>query len=214
MGGAAGSATTVYFLNNNNQMHWVTPLPTLATEDPDDGAVLSTGYLLTYDIAYQGAANDPLAPGDIWVATTGDSPISCYQIMSGTKVYSTNVVSAARGLAFSSESGSDYLWASNPNDGKIYQICLNPTGIEGGGGEAAAFTLGASSNPFPGSVVITGSEPAQGLIEIFDMRGAVVLQSAFDGSFTWDGEGSPSGVYLARVRTAAGQTASLSLVRL
>ncbi|MBN1434430.1 T9SS type A sorting domain-containing protein [Candidatus Fermentibacterales bacterium] len=174
--------------------------------------------LKTYDIARQGDDN---SPNDIWVATDhADSPIRAYNT-AGTLTFACDLVNPVRGMAFNSAAGHDYIWVSNPSDGRIYQIDLNPTGIgEAEGATIEVLDVSPSSNPFRESVIfsVTGAV-GQATIEIYDMSGRALARATVSGTFAWDGltEGgatAPSGVYFARVRDSSGQEAYLALTRL
>ena len=173
-----------------------------------------------FDIAYDGNAN---GVGEIWAATDDtDSPVKCYASTGyATMAFPGSLISAARGIAFYSEGGLDYVWVSNPDDAKIYLVCVNPTGIEGGSytvpGEIVLWT---SMNPFYESVTISATGVfEEAVVEIFDITGRSVLRSAFDGTFQWSGNGSdgtsvPGGYYCIRVFDSGGWTASLSIIKL
>jgi hypothetical protein len=155
---------------------------------------------------------------DIWVATDQtDSPIRAYNPI-GTLTYACDAVEHVRGLAFSFESGHRYLWASNPVDGMIHQIDLDPTGIGGGvGGGIGGPGMEASSNPVVGGVTFTGSGfGSNAVIEVYNIAGNLLLSESFDGSFTWqrsDGHGGtvPAGVYLIVAHDGSGASASLAI---
>lgn len=220
MGGAAGSSTAAYFLGNNNKIYYESPLPMGTTEAPSTGATIPYG-LGTYDIAREGDANGTTSTGEMWIATDDpDSPIRAYST-TGTLTYATNVITAARGMAYSSDGGHRYLWASNPLDGKIYQIELDYTGIgEGSSGSIQPLSLCVSGNPFNGSTIISGTGFSDSaLIEIFDINGRIVLESGFTASYTWngsalDGSSVPSGVYFVRVSDDLGMNAQTSVTRI
>ena len=172
--------------------------------------------LNTYDIAFENEGLDSM--NDIWVATDqSDSPIRAYN-PTGTLTYACDAVENVRGLAFSFNEGHRYLWASNPVDGMIHQIDLDPTGIGGGvGGGIGSHEIEASSNPVTGAVTFTGSGfGGDAVIEVYNVAGNLVLSESFDGSFTWhrsDGHGStvPAGVYLIVARDGSGCSASLAV---
>ena len=221
MGGVAGSSTTVYFLGNNNKIYYESPLPTSSTEDPEEGGYVQTS-LITWDIAREGDANGKSATGDLWVATDHvDSPIRAYST-SGTLTHASDILPDARGMAFSSSGGHRYLWVSNPQDNRIYQIDLDGTT---GVGESSIETIhqgkiSAGTNPFYGSVAISGNGfNSDAVIEIFDVSGHAVAEDTFNGSYIWNGCGQggvpvPHGVYYARVHDSSGRQSLVSLVKL
>jgi hypothetical protein len=169
---------------------------------------------LTYDIARESTDNGN-SSGDIWVACDHpDSPIRAYN-PAGVLTYACNLVPDVKGIACSSAGGHRYVWVSNPTDNRIYQIDLDyGTGIGEGGDTSTPLVLNASSNPFQGSVTISAQGFASDAsIDVFGLDGRVVTSSPFQGAWTWDGSGSPAGVYVVRVHDSTGAQASLSVVR-
>lgn len=202
----------MFFLSNSNQILIAYPLPLASTTPPSILGQITMTYL-THDIAREGSDNGN-SSGDIWLACDHpDSPIRAYN-PAGTLTYACDLVEDVKGIACSSEGGHRYVWVSNPTDNKIYQIDLDyGLGVEGGEGPGAALVLTASSNPFQESVTIS----AQGFssdasIEVFGLDGRLVAGSPFQGAWTWDGSGSPAGVYMVRVHDSTGAQASLSIV--
>ncbi|GEM_PF-558883 len=223
MGGAAGSSSGIYFLgDSNNKFYYKTSLPLGSTVDPDDAGSLPSS-LKTYDLAREG--DDNSSSGNIWVATDdSDSPIRAYKLDDGTLTdgIDSNLVSSARGLAYSHANNHRYIWASNPSDKKIYKVDLDgSTGVAGEHRcQLLETSLTADVNPFGGSVIITGSgfSGTTG-IEIFDTYGHRILEAPFSGSYSWnghrgDGTQVPSGVYYVKVSDSTGRAASLSVVKL
>ena len=146
---------------------------------------LSTPY---YDTAW--------ISGGLWIARDlSDSPILCYDT-DGVLVNHVDgsIVSAARGLTID---GDGYLWASNPDDDKIYQLDVS-TGV--GSIENVSEGLRVERNPFSSAAVITGSGFEEATIEIFDVSGRSMESGDFSGSFTWNAAEAPSGTYFAVVR--------------
>ncbi|MBD3277465.1 MAG: T9SS type A sorting domain-containing protein [Candidatus Aegiribacteria sp.] len=136
--------------------------------------------------------------GGLWIARdNADSPILCYDtggVLTGHVDGAT--VSAAMGLTID---GEGYLWASNPDDDKIYQIDVS-TGVEEGTTGALLEEIRVEHNPFSSSAVITGSGFEGATIEIFDVSGRTMESGDFSGSFTWNAADAPSGTYFAVVR--------------
>ena len=173
-----------------------------------------------FDIAYDGNAN---GPGEIWAATDDtDSPVKCYASTGfATMAFSNSLISAARGIAFYNEGALDYVWVSNPDDGKIYLVSYDPTGIEGGSYTAPGeIVLSSSMNPFYESVTISATGVSESaIVEIYDVTGRSILRSSFNGTFQWNGDDSdgavvPGGYYCIRVLDSDGCTATLSIVKL
>ncbi len=173
-----------------------------------------------YDIAYDGDAN---GDAEIWAATDAtDSPVKCYASTGyATMAFSSSLISAARGIAFYSEGALDYVWVSNPDDGKIYLVSFTPTGIEGGSHTSPnEIMLSTSMNPFHESVTISATGISENaIVEIYDVTGRSILRSPFNGTFNWSGNGSdgvclPGGYYCIRVLDSDGNAATLSIVKL
>jgi hypothetical protein len=141
--------------------------------------------------------------------------------MAGTLTYASDVLDDCRGMAYSSEGGTDFLWVSHPVEGMIYQLSVPTVGVaERAGALVGSTSLSASANPFAGSVTITAAHGwAQGDIEIYDLMGRRLLQAPFDGSFTWsgrdsDGTEAPAGIYVVRALGGFGSTSVIRLTRL
>ncbi len=134
--------------------------------------------------------------GGIWIARdNADSPILAYNT-SGLLVSHVEgtTLSAAMGLTVD---GSGYVWASNPDDDKIYQLEVT-TGIEEGSTPSPdQRMISVSRNPFFSSVVITSDGFSNASLEIFDLTGRRMLNASFSGSFVWDAAGVPQGSYFA-----------------
>ena len=220
MGGAAGSSGSAYFLGNNNKVYYESPLPMGTTEAPSTGATIASG-LATYDIAREGDANGNSSTGDMWVATDdADSPIRAYNT-SGNMTSAINLIPAALGMAYSSSGSSRYIWASNPDDDKIYQIELDETGVaEESSGAIQPLSLCVSGNPFTESIIISGAGfSSSASIRICDINGRIVVESEYTDNYNWndsalDGSGAPPGVYFVRVSDHLGRNASISVTRI
>ena len=168
-----------------------------------------------FDIAYEGSNGS----GDIWVADDGaESPIKAYDTGGNLVAYvpGTDLPDGAeiRGLTFDSEG---YLWASDLNADKIYQIDIT-TGTAGETGAGlAGFGLSLSSNPFHGAVNISVNGTA-GPVElaVYDMAGRTVLRQTVEsgGSMCWNGSGVPSGTYMVRATAPDGTATSRMVTRL
>lgn len=217
MVGAAGSESYVWFIDNDYDMLYNYSLPLSDSTYLYTEMYLPTSFS-TYDFAHEGAANET---GDFWLATDHyDSPIRSYDD-SGDLMYASDVLPSVRGMAYSSSGSHRYLWVSNPDDNMIYQLDLDPVGVEAPQtGPVEPVTLVCSENPFHGSVSFSGTGfGPNAVIEIYDLAGRRVLEADFRGSFVWngraeDGEAVPSGLYYARVRDRAGRTEKASVVRL
>ena len=141
--------------------------------------------------------------GGIWIARdNSDSPILAYNtegLLVGFVEGTT--LSAAMGLTVDD---SGYLWASNPDDDKIYQLEVT-TGIEEGSTPSSNQRIvSVSRNPFSSSVVLSSDGFSNALLEIFDLTGRRILDSTFSGSFAWDAEGVPPGTYFAVISDESG----------
>lgn len=211
----------MYFLGtDDNTIYYETPLPMSGNEDPGENGSLPSD-LGTFDIARQGDPNSRPTPGDLWAATDDpDSPIRAYN-PSGVLTYASDVLDDCRGMAFGPLGGTDYLWVSHPQEGKIYQLSMPETGVAGGRrAQLGHMSLTASANPFRGSVTIScGGSCSEAVLEVFDLSGRRVFAAPFGGSLAWSGATAagrplPAGVYVARVRNQMGETAVLRLTRL
>ncbi|OPL19257.1 MAG: hypothetical protein AVO35_11810 [Candidatus Aegiribacteria sp. MLS_C] len=173
----------------------------------------STGSLYMDDFPGIGSTRYDTAwmSGGIWIARDDpDSPILGYDTTGLLVGYvDGSTVSAAMGLTMD---GEGYLWASNPDDDRIYQIEVL-TGI----GELPEVRdhreITLSLNPFSSSVVITAGGFADATLEIFDLAGRRVHESVFTGVHTWNAPGVPAGTYFAVVRDREG-TSSAGLTRI
>jgi hypothetical protein len=211
--GAGGNGNTVYYVDNDfTVLSQSLPMPDSAFSPVY--VTLPYGSFTSYDIAYEGYANDN-GTGDIWLATNVvDSPIRAYNT-SGALTYATNIIPTALGLGFYSAGNQRYLWASCPSDGKIYLIALDPLGVEGDEGGTTPSGLTSSANPFLESVTIAGTGfGPDATIEIFDISGRSVVENPFTGTFTWRGASVPSGVYYVRVTDPSGTIQRLTVAKL
>jgi len=149
---------------------------------------LGTGY---HDIAF-------LSGGGVWIARdNADSPILAYNASGVLSGYvEGSVISAACGLAVDSEG---HLWASNPDDDMIYQIDVITASGEENSSAVTPRSLTVSSNPFVGSVLITGSGFVGADVRIFDVFGRTVESAPFSGSYLWNAQSVSPGIYFARV---------------
>lgn len=177
------------------------------------GSVGSSPFINRFDSGLGTPYDIDISGSLIWVACDGaDSPVKAYNT-SGVLVNmipGSVVENAARGMAFESES---ILWVSNPDTDKLYKIDLSLGISEEGGWVEPAVDLRASSNPFSSSVTISGTGFGDGaMLEIFDMTGRMVVESPFDGSYTWNGADVPCGAYVVRVGNGEALE-SINLVR-
>ncbi len=74
-------------------------------------------------------------------------------------------------------------------------------------------TLEANMNPFASSVVISSNGFNNGIINIFDVFGRIVLSECFSGSFEWDASEASCGCYFAEVVDTEGSS-SVKLLKL
>jgi hypothetical protein len=203
--GACTNGTYFYFLGNDYY------------SDPVVQRYLATGSTSTLYMDYfPGLGTDyydtAWLNGGIWIARdNADSPILAYDtdgLLVGHVEGTT--LSAAMGLTVDT---SGYLWASNPDDDKIYQLEVT-TGIEEGSTPSPDQRIvSVSRNPFHSSVVLTSDGFSNAVIEIFDLTGRTVLNSAFSGSFVWDAVNVPPGSYFAVISDESGSV-SRRLTRL
>jgi len=169
-----------------------------------------TGFSQTRDIAW-------LADNTVWVASDWTSVTLRLYNSAGTWVdyIPGSLVPYARGVAMDPEG---YLWVSDMENDKIYKIDLTE-GVEGTE-TSGTIDLSLSSNPFNASVVITGEGfPGEAHLEIYDIRGMLILEDTFEGAFTWNGsstDGSqvPAGAYFAVVTDTQGNLGTTELLRL
>jgi WD40 repeat protein len=169
-----------------------------------------------YDIAMEGGSD---GDGDIWVANDGaDSPIKAYdtsdQLVAWVPGDDLPAGAEIRGLTFDPDG---YLWASDDDADKIYQIDITSGTAEGASSTVGGAALRVSDNPFSGSVTITlagAAGPAE--LAVYDMTGRTVMRRslASASSVTWSGRGVPSGTYLVRATTADGRVMSRLVTRL
>ncbi len=168
-----------------------------------------------YDIAYEGGDGD----GDIWVACdAADSPIRSYdtdaQMVAWVSGGDLPSGAQIRGLTFDT---NGYLWASDYNAQKIYQIDLTSGAAEGVSSTVGGMALSVSSNPFFGSVTLSLSG-VEGTAElaVFDLAGRTVARERIGSgsSIAWNGEGVPSGTYLVRATTEDGVSATRLVTKL
>ncbi|NOQ22472.1 MAG: hypothetical protein GQ565_07465 [Candidatus Aegiribacteria sp.] len=221
MTGVGGNSSNVYLAGNKTSttgpemIARCSPLP-LGASVSFATHISQINSVNIYDIAYTSA-------NEIWAATNDtSSPVKCYASNGNPGVeFPSSLISAARGIAFYNVGSLNYVWVSNPDDNKIYLVCVNPVGIEGGPHpEPAEIVLSSGMNPFYESVTISATGVSENAtIEIFDITGRSVLRSSFNGALHWDGHGSdgtsvPSGYYCIRVLDTDGCTATLSIVKL
>jgi len=170
-----------------------------------------TGYSQTRDIAW-------MPDGTVWVASDWTSvTLKCHN-SSGTMVdyIDASLVPNARGVTVDPEG---FLWISDMTTDLIYKVDISE-GIGSSGGSAAT-ELSVSNNPFSSFVVLTGESFGSGsTLEIYDIRGGIVLQDSFEGSYTWTGASGfsgadvPAGSYFAVVVDGQGNSASARLIRI
>ncbi|MBD3369031.1 hypothetical protein GF402_01555 [Candidatus Fermentibacteria bacterium] len=106
-----------------------------------------------------------------------------------------------------------YLWASDNDNQKIYQIDLDAPGIvENTSVGIAGEALRLSSNPFRGSLTITPTGfGAVVNLTIYDSTGRVVRTAQVDGPFLWNGTTDsgaplPAGVYTVAASTKGSES--------
>ncbi len=169
-----------------------------------------------YDIGYQ--PND--ATGDIWMANdNATSPVACYQAGSGGIVMSLEasigIGSQIRGVAFEEGSGQ-YLWVSNQTTDELYRIDLttdteNTSDFDIPG--VAEITT--ARNPFYSSTLITLTGFSGNVsLEIFDLRGRMVMSEVAECNLLLDGTSLPSGAYLIRATDETCNSATASVLKL
>ncbi len=73
-------------------------------------------------------------------------------------------------------------------------------------------SMGVSSNPFPGSSVVTLSTP--GTVQLFDQTGRLIGESGLTEQWILHGSDLPDGVYVLRAVFPGGGTESLRVVKL
>ena len=113
----------------------------------------------------------------------------------------------------------DHIWVSVPSELKVY-LDWYGMGVEDDSNALTDIGLQCSENPFSHCVSITLEGLSEGAcIRILDVTGRTILESAFDGSFTWNGESAKgiymsSGFYFATVILENGEIGSIGLVLL
>lgn len=199
MTGLSASGNYVFLGSRNQNRVYYYTLPGITTRK--DFAYLQ-GFSTTCDIAMNAA--DSL----VWVASENTSlTIKCYDTDNTMVDYiGTDLVTNARGMALDP---SGYLWVSDIDADKIYQIDLTE-GIEGG--SIQGLNVVPSTNPFSGAVTIQ-APGVNASVTIFDMHGRQVETDNFQGSWTWNSS-APAGSYVFVVRDDQGATAILDMVKI
>ena len=199
MTGLSASGNYVFLGSRNQNRVYYYTLPGITTRK--DFSFL-TGFSTTCDIAMNAA--DSL----VWVASENTSlTIKCYDTNNTMVDYiGIDMVTNARGMALDP---SGYLWVSDIDADKIYQIDLTD-GIEGG--SIQGLNVVPSANPFSGAVTIQ-APGANASVTIFDMHGRQVETDNFQGSWTWNSS-APAGSYVFVVRDDQGATAILDMVKI
>ena len=163
-----------------------------------------TGYSATCDIAMNAA--DSLA----WVASENTSiAVKCYNSNNTMVDYiDVSLIPNARGLTLDP---SGYLWISDIDADKIYQVDLTE-GIEEGDDGIQGLSVVPSANPFSGAVTIQ-APGVNASIAIFDLHGRQVESDNFQESWTWNSS-APAGTYVFVIRDDQGASATLELVKI
>lgn len=111
----------------------------------------------------------------------------------------------------------DHIWVSVPSELQVY-LDWYGMGVEDDTDDMTNTGLQCSENPFSQCVNITLEGLSEGArIRIMDVAGRTILESSFDGSFTWNGESAnginqSSGCYFATVFQGNGEITSIRLV--
>lgn len=162
-----------------------------------------TGFSMTCDIAMIGADNL------VWVASENTGlALKCYDNNSTMVDYiDIGLIPNARGLAIDP---NGYLWVSDVDADKIYQVDLNE-GVEGAS-EGIAFSVQPSANPFSGAVTLQ-APGVNATVTVFDMYGRQVAADSFQESWTWNSS-APAGSYVFVVNDNSGNVETLDLVKI
>ncbi len=199
---AANDASYIYVSSRNQNTTYRYTAPAIASRVTYN---TFTGTTQTRDIAIT-------VEGNIWVAN--DDPTTMpLRLYNSSSSFIDNVpatlVPAACGVTIDD---TGYLWASDPDNDKIYKIDLTE-GIAGSEENITPF-LEASSNPFAGHVTITGTGlDSQATISIYDIRGNLMSGGRFSGSYVFgETEDVSKGIYFARVTNNNGSGSVLKLM--
>ena len=137
------------------------------------------------------------APGGCWLACESSYPYFRVQywtewgFMDGLGGFSSTC-----GVAQYMPYYWDHIWVSVPSELKVYLEWYG-MGVEDDTTAMIDTGLQCSENPFSNCVVITLEGPLEGAcIRIIDITGRTILETPFDGCFTWNGE-SEEGIYLS-----------------
>ena len=162
-----------------------------------------TGFSMTCDIAMIGADNL------VWVASENSSlALKCYDDNNTMVDYiGVDLIPNARGLAMDT---NGYLWVSDVDADKIYQVDLTE-GVEEEGGNVS-FTVEPSANPFTGAVTIQ-APGVNASVTVFDMYGRQVESDTFQESWTWNSS-APAGSYVFVFNDSEGNIETLDLVKI
>lgn len=185
---------------NNN---YVYILGTNYSNAPVVARFTTTGSVSTYMTSFPGLGTgyrdiEYHPSGGFWIARDNpDSPVIAYNTGGTVTAYlETSVISAAMGLAVDN---SGYIWVSNPDDDRIYQIDITTGTAEESSSPVAPASLSVSGTPFTTSVTVTGSGFGQASIRIFDISGRTLITAPFNGTYIWDASSASPGMYFARV---------------
>ncbi|MCK5786288.1 MAG: T9SS type A sorting domain-containing protein [Candidatus Sabulitectum sp.] len=159
------------------------------------------GYSTTCDIAMNAA--DSLA----WIASENTSiAVKCYNSNNTMVDYiDVSLIPNARGLALDP---SGYLWVSDIDADKIYQVDLTE-GIEEG---IQGLSVVPSANPFSGAVTFQ-APGVTATVTVFDMYGRQVESESFQNAWTWNSS-APAGSYVFVIIDEQGESATLELVKI
>jgi hypothetical protein len=159
--------------------------------------------------------------GGCWIACESSNPYYRMQYWTewgffGTAYYD---FSSTCGVAQYMPYFWDHIWVSVPSELKVY-LDWYGMGVEDDTNAMTDTDLQCSENPFSNCVNITLEGLSEGAcIRIIDVTGRTILESPFDGSFTWNGESAngiylSSGCYFATVIQENGEVGSIRLVLL
>ncbi|MCK5786286.1 MAG: T9SS type A sorting domain-containing protein [Candidatus Sabulitectum sp.] len=160
-----------------------------------------TGFSSTCDIAMDVPDNI------VWAASTNTSiAVKCYDNNNTMVDYiPVSLIPNARGLTLDP---SGYLWISDIDADKIYQVDLTE-GIEEG---VQGLSVVPSANPFSGAVTFQ-AQGVTGTVAVFDMYGRQVESDSFQNAWTWNSS-APAGSYIFVIIDEQGESTTLELVKI
>ncbi len=201
MTGLSASGNYVFLGSRNQNRVYYYTLPGVSTRKD---FTYMTGFGATCDIAMNAA--DSL----VWVASENTGlAVKCYDTNNTMVDYiNVSLIPNARGMALDP---SGYLWISDIDADKIYQVDLSE-GIEEGDQGTEGFSVVPSANPFSGAVTFQ-APGVNATVTVFDMYGRQVENDNFQESWTWNSS-APAGSYIFVITDDQGESTTLELMKI